>query len=69
MTPSGAVWIKFTFEVATVPVAAVPVSSMSVCAIARVVARVSNSTSIPKGYEIGVISLITYMGIAASSKK
>ena len=61
--------MKFAFEVATVPVAAVTVSLISVCTIARVVVGVSDSTSILQGYAIWVISLITYTGIAALSKK
>ena len=61
--------MKFAFEVATVPVAAVTVSLISVCAIAQVVVGVSDSTSILQGYAIGVIALITYMEIATSSKK
>ena len=61
--------MKFAFEAATVPVAAVTVSSISVCAIARVVVGVSDSTFILQAYTIGVIALIAYMGITASSKE
>ena len=44
--------MKFTFEVTIVPVAAVSVSSISVCAIARVVVGVTDSTAILQGYAI-----------------
>ena len=51
----------FAFEVATAPVAAVAVSSISVCAIAQAVVGVTDSTIILQGYAIGVIALITYL--------
>ena len=60
--------MKFVFEVTTVPVAAVTVSSIAVCAIAQVVVRVSNSTSILQGYALEVIALVAYTGIAALPK-
>ena len=61
--------MKFAFEVATVPVVIVAVSSIYVCAIARVVVGVTNSTAILHGYAIGVIAVIAYIGIGALSKK
>ena len=60
--------MEFAFKVATLPVAAVMVSLIYICAIARVVVRVSNSTSILQGYELEVIALVAYTGIAALPK-
>ena len=61
--------MKFEFEIATVSVVVVFTSSISICAIARVVVGSSKNTSFLQGYAIGVIALIAYMGIVASSKK
>ena len=61
--------MKFEFEVATVPVVVVSISLISSCVIASLVVGSSKSTSLLKGYAIGVIALIAYMGIVASSKK
>ena len=61
--------MKLSFEVATVPVAIATVSLILVCAIARLVVGVIDSTVILQGYSIEVIALIASMGIAASSKK
>ena len=61
--------MKLSFKVATVPVAVAAVSSISVCGIAQLVVGITDSTTILQGYSIGVIALIAYMGIIASSKK
>ena len=61
--------MKINCKIATVPVAVTAVSSMSVCAITRLVVGVAESTPALQGYAIGVIALIAYMGIVASSKK
>ena len=61
--------MKFSFEVATIPVAVVTVSSISVCIIARVVVEIDDSTTLLQGYVIKVIARVTYMGIAASMRK
>ena len=61
--------MKFLFEVATIPVAVVTVSSISVCIIARVVVEIDDSTTLLQGYVIKVIARVTYMGIAASMRK
>ena len=54
--------MKFAFEVATVPVAVVTVSSIYVYAIARVVVGIANSTALLQGYTIGVIALLPTWG-------
>ena len=61
--------MKLNCEIATVPVAVATVSSISVCAIARLVVGVAKSTPSLQGYAIGVIAVIAYMEIVASSKK
>ena len=61
--------MKVNCELATVPVAVATVSSISVCAITRLVVRVDKSTPALQGYAIGVIAFIAYLGIVASSKK
>ena len=61
--------MKLNCEIATVPVAVTTVSSISVCAITRLVVGVDKSIPALQGYAIGVIALIAYMGIVASSKK
>ena len=61
--------MKLNCKIATVPVAVTTVSSISVCAITRLVVGVGKSTHALQGYAIGVIALIAYMGIVASSKK
>ena len=57
--------MKPSFKVATVPA----VSSILVCAIARLVVGVADSTPALQGYSIGVIAIIAYLGIVASLKK
>ena len=61
--------MKINCEIATVPVAVTTVSSISVCAIARLVVGVVESTPALQAYAIGVIAFIAYLGIAASTKK
>ena len=65
----GTVWMTFASEVATIPVAVVTVSLISVYAIVRVVFGIDDSTSLLQGYAIGVIPLVAHMGIAVSVKK
>ena len=52
--------MKLSFEVAIVPVAVAMVSLISVCAIARLVVGVTDTTTTLQGYSIGAIALITY---------
>ena len=61
--------MKLNCEIATVPVAVTTVSSILVCAIARLVVGVDESTPALQAYAIGVIAFIAYLGIMASSKK
>jgi hypothetical protein len=56
-------------EIATAPVVVVSISLISICTIDSIVIRDSRDTSLLQGYVIGVIALITYVRIAASSKK
>jgi hypothetical protein len=56
-------------EIATVPVVVVSISTVSICVIANIVIGTSRDTSLLQGYAIGVIALIAYMAIVASSKK
>jgi hypothetical protein len=56
-------------EIATVPVIVVSISTVSICAIATIVIETSRDTSLLQGYAIGVIAIIAYMAIVASSKK
>ena len=61
--------MKLNYEIATVPVAVAMVSLILVSAIARLVVKVAKSTPALQGYAIGVIAIIAYMGIVASTKK
>ena len=67
--PPGPSRMKLNCEITTVPAAVATVSSILVCAIARLVVGVADSTPALEGYAIGVIAIIAYMGIGASLKK
>jgi hypothetical protein len=57
------------FEITTVPVVVVVISSISVWVIASVGILSNRDTLFLQGYAIGVITLIAYIGIVSSWKK
>ena len=61
--------MKINCEIVTVPVAVTTVSSILVCAIARWVVGIDESTPALHAYAIRVIVFIAYLGFVASSKK